>query len=288
MKLETIQPSIFTYKYLTDPKKEQLSILIKDYFNTLPIYRLTIDGILYHLDIYDNLTMIGKTDKDIIDQGFFNIKTYEMVDIENIPYTMNKLNVKNDALLYINDKENGFEIYTVGKNMYTDQIIKGVFTRQSHTKKNTIYLPNFILSRNAMKNEQIKCIDSILKIFTQRAIVKRVCKDIDVDYLISLPFKIKKEIKEQCEKITNNWMSEYIIKILTISYDETNPIIFRINDSKLNEISRIKLDKLTFEVEADDETSTNELDKLDNEVETELEIFITDVDKLAVEVEPDN
>ena len=258
MKLETIQPSIFTYKYLTDPKEERLSILIKDYFNTLPIYRLTIDGILYHLDIYDNLTMIGKTDKDIIDQGFFNIKTYEMVDIENIPYTMNKLNVKNDALLYINDKENGFEIYTVGKNMYTDQIIKGVFTRQSHTKKNTIYLPNFILSRNAMKNEQIKCIDSILKIFTQRAIVKRVCKDIDVDYLISLPFKIKKEIKEQCEKITNNWMSEYIIKILTISYDETNPIIFRINDSK--NLSDIIIKKVNLELEKQLEIEKKEID----------------------------
>ena len=251
MKLETIKPTIFTFKYLADPKEEQLSILIKDYFNTLSIYRVTIDGILYHLDIYDNLTMIGKTDKYIIDQGLFNIKTYEMVDIENIPYTNNRC-LENDALLYINDKENGFEIYTHGKNMYTDQMIKCVFTRQSYLKENPIYLPNFILSRNAMKIEQLKNVDSILKIFKQRFIVDRVCTHIDVDYLLSLPPKIKKEIKEQCEKIPNNWMSDYIIKILTISYDETNPIIFKIDDSKLSDII-IKETYLNLEQELENE-----------------------------------
>jgi hypothetical protein len=251
MKLENISPSVFNYTYISDPKVNSLSIVIKDYLYTLPVYRITIEGILYHLDCYNNLTMISKTDKEYIDQGFFNLKTFKMIDIEEYPYTLNTVS-ENDALLYINDKENGFEIHTHGKNMYTDKIINNVFKRQTYQKTDKINLFNFILSRNAMKVQKIKEVDSILKIYTQRIIVKRVCNHIDTDYLLSLPPKIKKEIKEQSEKVTNNWMSEYFINMLSISYDESNPIIFKIDDSKLSDII-IKETHLNLEQELENE-----------------------------------
>jgi len=220
----------YTYLLVNKPEK---SILIKNYFYSIPCVRFNIGGEVFLLDAYNNLKKIGDTDeKDYFynEQGF-SYSNNEFISIEN-EIQFNYELEKDDALVYYNNESKTYEIYTRSINIYTDEIIDGIFTRKNYMKsvKDILYL---FFSKVAMTKEKLKYISKFLSKIQAKGAVKRFCKELDVDYLLSLPDSYKKIILNECKK-NKDWMSLFFTNFLTYKYDESKPILYNLNETPNN------------------------------------------------------
>lgn len=255
-KLMKNEQHIFSYKYLLK-KKDVKSVLIKNYFLSLPAIRFNINGEVFLLDCYDNLRKIENTDKEdhyYIDEGFmFHDSSYISLDEEQFEYNYNLQ--KNDAFLYYDLEKREYSIYTHSSSIYRDVIENEVFTRYSFLNNNAQHIKFLFFSKKAMDSKHIKEIQEIVDIFQMQSLVKRFCKDLDIDFLNKLPESYKKVILTESKKIKNmslknNWIADFFCKFLSYEYDESKPIILNLketpNDLSAKIISKKELQLYTI------------------------------------------
>ena len=217
------------YTYLFNAKSEK-SVLIKNYFYTMPCIRFNIGGEIFLLDTYNNLKKIGDTIEDdyFYNENGFSYSNNHFVSIENEVQFNYDLD-KKDALIYYNNETKTYEVYTRSTNIYVDEIIDGIFTRKNYTKTvlDIFYL---FFSKVAMSTKRVKYIKSVLLKYRMKKIVKRFCKDLDFDYLLSLSESYKKTILNECKK-NQDWLSTFFTCFLSYKYDESKPIIYSLNET---------------------------------------------------------
>jgi len=222
----------FTYLFTNKPEK---SVLIKNYFYTIPCIRFNLGGEVFLLDTYQNLKKVGETyesDYFYNEQGFAYSSNH-FVSIENEVQFNYELE-KEDALVYYNHETTKYEVYTRSMNIYTDEIVDGVFTRKNYMKDvlDILYL---FFSKVAMSKERIKYVTKVLSTFRMKGIVKRFCKDLDIDYLTGLSDSYKQTILDECKKNKDkDWLSSFFIRFLTYKYDESKPITIQLNETPNN------------------------------------------------------
>jgi len=207
--------------------------LIKDYFYTIPCIRFNIGGEIFLLDTYQKLKKVGVTsepDYFYNEQGFAYSSNH-FVSIENEVQFNYELE-REDALVYYNRETNAYEVYTRSVNIYTDEIVDGVFTRKNYMKDvlDVLYL---FFSKVAMSKERIKYVTKVIATFRMKAMVKRFCKNLDIDYLVGLSDSYKKIILNESKK-NKDWLSSFFTRFLAYKYDESKPIIIELNDTPNN------------------------------------------------------
>ena len=69
-----------------------------------------------------------------------------------------------------------------------------------------------------MSTKRVKYIKSVLLKYRMKKIVKRFCKDLDFDYLLSLSESYKKTILNECKK-NQDWLSTFFTCFLSYKYD---------------------------------------------------------------------
>ena len=224
------QPNKYTYLFAN---KREKSVLIKNYFYTIPCIRINTGGDVFLLDTYHNLKKVGETsepDYFYNEQGF-SYSSNHFVSIENEVQFNYELE-RGDALVYYNHEMNTYEIYTRSVNIYTDEIVDGVFTRKNYMKDvlDILYL---FFSKVAMSKESEKYVKKVIATFRMKAMVKRFCKNLDIDYLVGLSDSYKKIILNECKK-NKDWLSLFFTRFLTYKYDESKPIIINLSETPNN------------------------------------------------------
>jgi len=248
----------FFMVYVTSKKNER-SVLVPNYSYTLPCIRFSENGTVYLLDMYNNLKKIGYGDEPLI-QGFMNVSTNEFTPLEG--FSMHYDLGKKDALVY--QTSSGFEIYTKPENIYIDEMRDKQCIRRTFFKNN-FFNPLF-LTENVMDEKQMKEIKKVVRYFNVKKMVKRVYKQLDVDYLLRLPENTKQSILKYSKMYPENWIASFFVKMLTISSDEKKPIIIKLDkpSGKLIEYKQIELEKqLEKEKIEIDKFHENNSEKLD-------------------------
>jgi len=235
---------LFNYSYTTESTLER-SYFITNYSETLPCLYFSLYKDIYILDIYDNLKKIGQLDdeEDIVDQGFFNIITNKFMSIEDVKNQNTQTFLPKTGALVYKTKDGNFKIYTPLRNIYIDEIIDNMFIRRLYRPFRE--LTNLIFSRDAMNETRIKDTKKIINILSAQKDVKRFCKNLDIDYLLSMPESKQKMILEQCQKIKNSHLANFFAKMILMpsQYDESKPIIIELTDGPLDLSSVIIADK---------------------------------------------
>lgn len=231
--------NLFSFAYLTS-KKESSSIIIPNFFYTLPCIRFSIDGLVFFLDMYDNLKTVGEGNVEP-EQGFMNVVTNEFIST-NSEYTFHYEVEDTDALLY-QTKKGYFEIYTRPRNIYVDEN-KEYYTRKNLVAKPTVITQLFFTKKvmNAMRLQHIK---ETVKNFAVKRLVKNVCQDLDINYLQKLSQIYKTEIVKHAKQFPHNWLASFLTKFLTIEYNEEEPIIIPLHPpvSKITKYRKLDLEK---------------------------------------------
>jgi len=238
------QQKIFLYKYIIK-KKDTKSAIIKNYFSSIPAIRFNIYGEVFLLDCYNNIRKIENTDKEdyyYTDEGFmFPDSSYLCLDEQE--YQNNYHLEKNDAFLYHDLEKREYSVYTHSSNIYKDSIEDQIFIRNSFLKK-SYQLKFLYFSKKAMNNMQITEIKEIVDVFEMQSMVKRFCKDLDIDFLNGLPTSYKTVILNESKKIKEasvktNWVADFFYKFLSYEYDESKPIILNLKDTPHNLSTKI-------------------------------------------------
>ena len=228
--------TIFNYNYLSS-KKNKISILIKDYFFTLPCIQFNINNEIFCIDCYDNIRKISEDNKEqfYLEECFLNVVTNEFTFLNTEAKIHSKIK-SFDAIIYYDSHTRCYEIYTQGSNIYTDEIVNQIFTRYNYSEKkyNVDYISSFILSEKAMSKKKLKDTLKIINKFEIRYIIKSICNKFDIDYLLELPISYKEIIRKEVEKHPKTWISTFIYDILTLSYDEMKPILYDFNSTSDN------------------------------------------------------
>lgn len=251
---------LFDYSYLL-AKKPEKSIIVHDYFQTIPCLRFTLYGSVYLLDQYDNLKKIREADKteaDFIDNGFVNIFTGEFTSMdgeEKLQFDV----LSTDALVY--NGVNGFEIYSLSGNIYIDEIVNKMFVRRTFSSAKIVTNP--IFSRRAMSVKQLKSTKATLKTIATQKLVRRFCKNLDIDYLLNLTSGYKKAILKECKTFGDNYLASFFVKMLSFKYNETEPIQFELTDTP-NDISSMIITNKTLALEKLLEQEKDEIDVFHN------------------------
>lgn len=243
--------TIFNFEYLKEKKEGYLKV-IKNYYFSLPSILFNIDKDVYILDSYDNLRQVNYEFKDgvfeeVLEEGFYYPNKKYLSDIEN---------ENNEAYMYYDIYTRKYQIYTKCHNIYRDKIIDGAFYRLNNSLKfkDNINIKFFILSNYAMSENYLKEINKIIHFFESEYILKRVCKKIDIDFLLNLSTKYRNIIIKEFNKYKKeDWIALYFYKFLTISYDETNSILFELNDEIEIQNKFIKKVNLNLEQELENE-----------------------------------
>jgi len=215
-------------------KQVRKSMIIKNYFDTIPCIRFNVNKEVFLIDIYDNIVKIDNTDKedyDYIDEGFSNDK-HEFVMIENLDFHFKMEST--DALIYYDDTDRSYEIYTHPANIYIDEIVNGIFTRTNYLQ---ITKENLFISEKGMDKDKINRIRHTLTEVEIRRIVNHFYSDFNIEHLRELKgYLIYREmITKECEK-KGEWFRDFFINFLNITYDEKKPIIFKIEPTQLSSI----------------------------------------------------
>ena len=226
---------LFNYSYATDRTLER-SYLILDYWQTLPCLYFSLYGSIYILDIYDNLKKVGElgesTDEvdPIIDQGFYNIYTNTFTSIEDLKNQNTQFLLPKTSALVSKNKDGEISIYTPVGNIYIDEIVANMFTRQSYRPSRKITNPLF--SRVAMDATRITGTKKAIRTLMAQKDVRRFCKDLDIDYLLNMPATKQKMILQECKKIKDSYLATFFVKMISMpsQYDESNPIIIELTD----------------------------------------------------------
>ena len=93
------------------------------------------------------------------------------------------------ALVY---KSGGIEIYTPVKNIYIDEIIKDMFIRRTYLPSYKMLNPFF--SKSAMVESRIRNTKKVIRTAIAQKDVQRICKNLDIDYLLKMSESYKKVI----------------------------------------------------------------------------------------------
>ena len=230
---------LFDYSY-TPERKQERSYIVDNYCQTVPCLRFSLYGSIYTLDQYDNLKKIGETDEkedDIIDEGFLNFFTNVFTSIEGIQEEKLLLPITS-ALVY---KSGGIEIYTPVKNIYIDEIIKDMFIRRTYLPSYKMLNPFF--SKSAMVESRIRNTKKVIRTAIAQKDVQRICKNLDIDYLLKMSESYKKVILQVCKKINTSYLALFFTKFLSMQYDESVPISIELTDGPLDLSSVVIKDK---------------------------------------------
>jgi len=233
----------FPYKYVS--KKKDTSIVVKNYYRSIPCVMFNIKHEFFILDVYNNLKKVNESfepdNEQYFEQGFMDAYTLEFTDLTNPVY--NKLKNEDDALVYVtttvinNIYIYHFEIYTKINNIYVDKIINGVFTRSFFTKKREA-MPFFLSVCKTMAPQKAREIATFLIDKKVAKIIKRFCSDLDIEYVEKIPKVIKDAIVQKCKKMSG-YLPAFLVSIITLKYDENNPIIINLNESVTNQSDKI-------------------------------------------------
>ena len=237
----------FPYKYVS--KKNDISIVVKNYYRSIPCVMFNINHEFFILDVYNNLKKVNESfepdNEQYFEQGFMDAYTLEFTDLTNPVY--NKLKNDDDALVYVTTNVINniyiyhFEIYTKITNIYVDKIINGVFTRSFFTKKRES-MPFFLSVCKTMAPQKAREIETFLIDKKVAKIIKRFCSDLDIEYVEKIPKVIKDAIVQKCKKMSG-YLPAFLVSIITLKYDENNPIIINLNES-VNESVTNQSDKI--------------------------------------------
>jgi hypothetical protein len=225
----------FPYKYVS--VKKDISVVVKNFYRSIPCVIFTINHEIFILDVYNNLKKVNESLTDnnepYFEQGFVDAYTLEFTDLTNPVY--NTLKNDNDALVYAtkilinNIPIYQFEIHTKINNIYVDKIISNVFTRSFFTKKRPV-MPFFLSVCKTMAPQKVREIESFLIDKKVTKIITRFCSDLDVEYLEKISQVLKDAIVQKCKKM-NGWLPAFLVSLITLKYDENNPIIINLNET---------------------------------------------------------
>lgn len=233
---------IFSYETFS-AKIPEKSILVPDYFFTLPCLRFSVKNSVFLLDSYDNLRKIEETETDteeVIEEGFmYPDATFFSVSNE---YADDHVAIDSkDAVVYHSTR--GYGVYTLASNLYIDKIVNDTFTRISNAPHKHTTTKWLYFSKRAMKSTQVTAFKQLAREYKMKQIVIRFCNDFDVDYLLRLPDSLKKTILDTCRDITSqrqNWIADFFTRILTYRYDESTPIICNLDENNGRSVNVIE------------------------------------------------
>ena len=206
-------------------KSNERSVLIKNYFYTIPCVRFNLNKEVFLIDTYDHIVKIDSTEEEdytYIDEGFV-YPDYKFVQIETLDFHYKM--EKTDALVYYNENRQ-YEIYTHPMNIYIEDGINR--TSGLNMKYN---------SSNLMTKEKILEIRNVLCQFEIRRIVNHFYSDFNIDYLKPLTDYIKlnqKMFEMELDK-KGVWLKDFVMKLLNITYDEKRPIIFKLDSETFSD-----------------------------------------------------
>lgn len=206
------QLQFLEYKYISEKKNEK-AFCLPFYFYSIPCIKFSINKLIYVLDIYDNLRVIGMDDDIEPVHGFLYFNLF----VEITEMTSNML--KTDALLYKTEK--GFEIYTKPANIYIDDCKDGIFFRKNIVRKQTI-INNFLFTKNVMSEEKKREIQLSVHICSIKYIVKKFSKNMDINFLENN--LNKKSAIKRIGIFENNFVSSFLYRFLNLKNNEMKPI----------------------------------------------------------------
>lgn len=229
------------FKYVQ--KMQKSMYYISNYSQTLPAILVCIDSNFYIFDKYNNIYKVNETcfkiENDYIKGLFYpNLSgQFFPLDLIKTKNSHNILRSENDALISFDEENNCYNVYTLFKNMYDDEIISNQFIRSFQFNKNT--LPNFMYSLNAMKEDELyETRYKISSLITEQIVIK-FQTNLDLNMLLSLNCVIKDNILCALDSVKDVWIADFFEQFLYITYNDSRPFIYELNDTLNNLSTRV-------------------------------------------------